>query len=338
MKKHKLNQQLHYFLTQLNQDVNLENKNILVACSGGVDSMAVLHLMNEKKNFFKMNLHVVFFQHLNSPICDGEDKNKLLVENFCQKNNLQFHFEPLNLIKKSQKSWEELGRNGRRDFYQKDNFDFVFLGHHRDDQNETTLLQMFRGGGRAIAGMKERTGKICRPFLSSDKADFIDYLNENKIKWIDDPTNKNIEFTRNFIRNEIIPKLNEHYPQFSKIMDNFRQKMLEQQDIILDVAIQDGIHDFLDGKTISVAHLSHARIKNVFNHIFSLNGSYIEQNKLDDFIFKSKKISMHMNLGGLDIFMYQGNLSTLPLNQKFNAHSNNTLHNNSPKIKSVKNH
>ncbi len=309
MKKNKLNQHLHLFLQNLEKNNNLKSKNILVACSGGVDSMAVLDLMNEKKDFFKFNLEVVFFEHSGSPICEGEENNKKLVESFCKENHLKFYFESLQLNKTSNKSWEELGRNERRHFYKNSNFDLIFLGHHRDDQNETTLLQLFRGGGRGISGMKEISGKICRPFISFDKSDFIHYTQEKKIKWIEDPTNKNTHFTRNFLRQEIIPKLQEHYPNFSKIMDNFREKMLDNQTILLDMAIMDGLNDFFSNKKIDVSQLSSARLKNLFNHIFSENGFYIEQNKLSDFIQKSKKEESHLQVGDLDIVMYQGYLS-----------------------------
>jgi tRNA(Ile)-lysidine synthase len=240
-----------HFLTKIRQLTNFQQSNFLIAYSAGIDSTAVLHIAN--KIFSKLNIQfsAVFFSHINSPINDGEEDNLSLAIKTCKTLNIEFNHQPLDLSHKGQYSWEQYGRMLRQQYYNQNNFDYVLLGHHKDDQDETTLIQMFRGAGKAVAGMHFQDHKLIRPFLEFPKKDLTNYLIERNLEWLDDPTNSNEDLTRNFWRNKGIPTIQEHYPNLSSTLQAIRDKFLEQDEIALELAKVDGLEEFISFNKIN---------------------------------------------------------------------------------------
>ncbi len=276
-----VNKVVHLFLQDMN---NLAGKSIAVGYSAGADSTALLHIMAQKAKHFNFNLEAVFFSHTGSPINDGEDKNLELAKKTCKELNIKLIDVDLEMNKSAKKSWEQLGREGRLSFYKQQNYDYVFLGHHQDDQNETTMIQIMRGGGRGSAAMKEIDGIFCRPMLKVPKKEIYKFLEYKKLDWIEDPTNTNIEFTRNWWRNEGLPTIEKYYPNYGQLLENFRQKNNALNNIAFDMAKVDGLENFLTGKPIDTKELPDYRIQNLLSHAFSFIGNSIENNKVDNMI------------------------------------------------------
>lgn len=276
-----INREVHLFLQKM---PNLEGKKIAVGYSAGADSTALLHIMVQKAKHFNFNLDAVFFTHSNSPINDGEDKNLKLAKILCEKMNIKLIDVDIQMEKKAKKSWEQLGREARLSFYKEANYDYVFLGHHQDDQNETTMMQIMRGGGRGSSAMKEINGIFCRPMLNIPKEEIYNYLKERNIPWIEDPTNVDIDFTRNWWRNEGLPKIKEHYPNYGQLMQNFREKNNALNKIALDMAKIDGLEDLLSNKEVNIKNLEEYRLNNLLSYAFSSLGKYVEKNKLENWL------------------------------------------------------
>jgi tRNA(Ile)-lysidine synthetase-like protein len=312
-----INKIVHQFLVTL---PNLKGKKIAVGYSAGADSTALLHVLEQKSKHFNFHLEAVFFSHLGSPINEGEDKNLALAREFCQSLNIPLVEVELNLVKKAKKSWEQLGRNGRLDFYKNANYDYAFLGHHKDDQNETTMTQIFRGGGKGASGMKARDGIYCRPMLDIPKSAIYDYLKEKQIQWIEDPTNVNSDFTRNFWRNIGLPAIEKHYPNYSDLLDNFREKNNNFNQIAFDMAKVDGLDNFLAGQSINVKNLPAYRIQNLLSQSFQFIGNSAETKRIDTFLSNgTKKNPSQMELGDFSI-SYDGRtlaLSNMEQRQQF---------------------
>lgn len=295
----------------------LEGKKIAVGYSAGADSTALLHVLEQKSRYLNFNLEAVFFSHLGSPINEGEDKNLELARVFCKSLNIPLVEIDLHLTKHPKKSWEQLGRHGRLNFYKNADYDFAFLGHHKDDQNETTMMQILRGGGKGASGMKARDGIFCRPFLSVPKSEIYNYLIEKELKWIEDPTNKNTDFTRNFWRNVGLPTIEKYYPNYSDLLDNFREKNNSLMQIAFDMAKVDGLEKFLTGEPINVKSLPEYRIQNLLSQSFQFIGNSAEHKRIDTLLQTgTRKNPSQLELGDFSILYDGKNLSLIHIESK----------------------
>lgn len=268
-----LSKTLHIFLNSLG---NLENKKIVVGFSGGADSTALLDLLYQRKPYFNFSIEAVFFSHGSSPIALEEDKMKEFCLSFCQKRNIPLTICDLDLEKIPRQGWESSGRKARQSFYNNHDSDWIFLGHHKNDQNETTMTQLLRGGGKGTIAMQFIEGKYCRPFLNHFKSEIYDYLKNNQIQWVEDPTNTDTDFTRNFWRNIGLPTIEQHYPNYSSSLDKFRKKQENLYAIAYEMALEDGLENFIKKESIEIQKLSYVRLKNLLSHIFSHYGKSME--------------------------------------------------------------
>jgi tRNA(Ile)-lysidine synthetase-like protein len=304
-----LNKTVHLFLSKLG---DLNNKKIVVGFSGGADSTVLLDILNQKKSFFNFNLEAVFFTHGSSPIAVDEDIMKNFCINFCSEREIPLNMVDLDLQKVARQGWESSGRQARQSHYKDVDTDFVFLGHHKDDQNETTLTQLLRGGGKGTIGMKTIDGIYHRPLLNHFKSEIYDYLNKNNLKWIEDPTNKNTEFTRNFWRNIGIPTIKEHYPDYSQKLDKFRKKQSELYELAYEMALEDGLNDFLEYKNVNLKKITKTRLKNLIQSIFnayskSMEDAFYEQQVQNYFAHKK----LNINTKGIILKIENNTLSNL---------------------------
>ncbi len=310
-----LNKIVHQFLQSIPE---IKGKKIAVGYSAGADSTALLHIMRQKQKHFDFELEAVFFIHGGSPINEGEDKNLLLAKEMCLGMGIPLIDIELDLVKKPKKSWEQLGRQGRLDFYKKTDYDFVFLGHHQDDQNETTMMQIMRGGGRGVSAMKPIEGIFCRPLLEVPKEEIYNYLKEKDIPWIEDPTNSNVDFTRNFWRKIALPTIQSHYPnqKIGQLLHNFRVKNTNLNQIAYDMSIVDGLENLLEGKTISVKNIPDYRIQNLLSFSFSAIGNSLENNKIENLIKTGKTTKKsEITIGDFNLY-YDGENITLAKMEK----------------------
>lgn len=297
-----INKTIHLFLQNMD---NLNGKKIAVGYSAGADSTVLLHIMAQKAKHFNFKLEAIFFSHSGSPINEGEDKNLSLAKLLCEKMSVKLIDVNIEMNKSAKKSWEQLGREGRLAFYKKENYDFIFLGHHQDDQNETTMMQLLRGGGRGVSGMKEMDGKFCRPMLKIPKSEMYTYLKDRNIPWIEDPTNVNVDFTRNWWRNEGLPKISEHYPNYGQLLENFREKNTALNKIAFDMAKLDGLDSLLVGASVNIDKLEDHRVNNLLSYAFSYIGKYVEANKIENWLKIGRATKSSELISGEYIFNYQ---------------------------------
>ncbi len=306
-RKFNLNKTTHLFLNNLNKTNNLTNKKIVCGFSGGADSTALLDCLIDKRDFFNYELEAVFFTHGNSPIAVDEDIMFKFCTEFCKQHNVKLHVIPLNLEKIPRQGWESSGRTKRLEFYKNSDYDYVFLGHHKDDQNETTMTQLMRGGGKGASAMLPRQGFYCRPFLNIRKKEIYEYLENKGIQWIEDPTNTNTDFTRNFWRNVGLPTIEQHYPNYSQMLDNFRQKNQELNELAFEMAIVDGLENFILGNEVNVKSLSNTRLKNLLTHYFKANNKGVEDKYFDQLMahYQSNN-KLIVNHKGVEFYISKG--------------------------------
>lgn len=182
------------------------NKETFVACSGGGDSVALVYLLYEIN--FKIFKGIIYYNHNLRPK-DEIQKEKSLVKKIANDLNLEFISD--QWINPELSSGEEKARIKRYKFFRKTILKrniYILLGHTLDDQIETFFLNLIRGTGlKGLCGIPEERGNFKRPMLNISRAELRNYLNNNKIKYINDSTNNSMKFKRNRIRKKLLPLL-----------------------------------------------------------------------------------------------------------------------------------
>ncbi len=179
--------------------------------------MVLLDVFFHLSSKYAFTLHVA---HINYHLREKEsDLDEKLVQSFCLKRNIPFHILQAHPLKKD----ENTLRNIRFRFLEKictqTRSNAIVLAHHQDDQAETLLLHLFRGGGKkGLSGMRPKNNKIMRPFLFLSKKEILTYAKNGNIPFRIDQSNGHTQFTRNIIRNEYIPLLKKTYPNISKLL------------------------------------------------------------------------------------------------------------------------
>ena len=214
----------------------LEIKNekyLIVGCSAGPDSMALLHLLKNNTN------KIIVCAHINHNVRKESNEEEEYLKNYCKDNNIIF--EKTTLTKYTERNFENEARKKRYNFYEKIinkyNAKYLFLAHHGDDLVETIIMKINRGSNlEGYAGIKTISKKnnyyIVRPLLNYTKEDLIKYDNSNNIKYYIDKSNSNTQYTRNRIRKNILPILKEENPNIHKSILKYSETLLEYNDYI----------------------------------------------------------------------------------------------------------
>lgn len=181
-----------------------------VACSGGVDSIVLLHLMLETKNKNEVGiLHCNF--HLRE---QSSNEDELFVRNLARELNVPIRvqdFDTKQYAKSHRLNTQLAARELRYNWFDqiiREEQAVVLLGHHYDDQLETFFLQLRRGGRvKGLSGMPEYRAGYLRPLLKHTKEELISLAQQHDWKWREDVTNTSNDYTRNWYRNEVLPCL-----------------------------------------------------------------------------------------------------------------------------------
>lgn len=186
---------------------------LVVGFSGGLDSTVLLHALA-----FEVGLcHKLLAVHIHHGLSDNADAWQRHCENSCLNWGVAFH--TTTVLFNRQSNIEEEARDARYAIFSSllTKKDALLLGHHLGDQAETVLLQLFRGAG--IEGLSAMTesgslglGCVLRPFLSHDRPVLEDYARAHNLIWVDDESNQDNAYSRNHLRNKIMPLLLEKWP------------------------------------------------------------------------------------------------------------------------------
>lgn len=194
-----------------------EDKNILVAVSGGFDSTCLLYLLNSLKQELNVNL---FVAHINHELRENAKFDEEFVKNICNELDIPFFIKRIdvnNLSKNEKISIEMAGRKVRYEFLdkiaKKNDCNKIALAHNANDNVETILLNLFRGSGlNGLKGIKKvRDNKYIRPLIECTRKEIDEWLNENNIEARLDESNNENEYTRNKVRNELIPYIQKNF-------------------------------------------------------------------------------------------------------------------------------
>ncbi|HGE5777573.1 tRNA lysidine(34) synthetase TilS [Flavobacterium psychrophilum] len=215
----------------------LKEKKLLLATSGGIDSMVMLHL------FQKLNYNIAI-AHCNFQLRGLESfGDQQFVQEYASKNKiLAFvtHFDTENFAKdyklSTQIAARELRYNWFYELLETENFDFILTAHHADDNLETFIINLTRGTGLdGLTGIPEQNEQIIRPLLPFSRSEIEEYTKENSIQWREDSSNASDKYLRNKIRHDLIPILKVLNPNF---LDSFlkTQNYLQEAQVMIEDA------------------------------------------------------------------------------------------------------
>ncbi len=213
------------------------NDKIMVALSGGSDSMCLLHLLYSQKEKLNITLQAVNIDH--SIRGEESKQDSLFVKNYCEKLGVPLKTFVVDAIKFSEENGYSLEQGARVLRYQifekllnEDENLLIATAHHKEDSVETILFNLFRGTGlKGITGIQQTT-KIIRPLINASKVEIIKYLTENNIPYCTDSTNSDEKYSRNYIRKEILPLISDKFPNSINNIYNFSQIAKEEDDYL----------------------------------------------------------------------------------------------------------
>ena len=197
-----------------------------VAVSGGGDSMALLHFLVSNQKQLGCTIIAV---NVNHNMRAGSRKDSKFVADYCKANGIEFagyNIDVPPFAAEQKMSLEQAARVKRYQCFdaaiQKFGLTKFAVAHHASDQAETILLHIFRGSGIAGAsGMQAQRGIFVRPFLETAKTDIVAYLYKNQIPFVEDETNADTKYPRNFLRHEVIPLLKREWRNVEKNVNSF---------------------------------------------------------------------------------------------------------------------
>ncbi len=228
---------------------------ILVAVSGGVDSVVLLHLLQSVAPDYGLDLEVA---HLDHGIRSESAADADFVAELCRDWGLSCHVDRAEVpALATRRGWslEMAGRQARREFLQRTaderGYERIALAHHRDDQVETFFLRLLRGTGiSGLSSMHRLQGCWWRPLLAVSRQQILAYAKQQGLRWVEDESNRDPVFLRNRLRQQIVPQLREFNPQLDErlsvlcaqvqLEEDFWQQQLDQLFPRLVVSGQNG--------------------------------------------------------------------------------------------------
>ena len=237
---------MKYLKTIKDNNLINEGDKIVIGVSGGPDSICLLHLLNNLTNTLKITIYVAHINHSIREVADMETK---YVQDFCKKIGVECFVKKediLSLAKKQKKGTEEVGRQVRYSFFdeilEKTNSNKIATAHNSNDRAETVILNILRGSG--ISGLKGieaiRDQKYIRPLINTDRESIEKYCEENNLEPKIDETNKENIYTRNKVRNVVIPYIKKEFNQnIIKTINRLSIVATEENDYLMKITKQE---------------------------------------------------------------------------------------------------
>lgn len=217
------------------------NKQVLLAVSGGVDSIVLFDLM---QNIPQAKRPQVSIAHINHQLRPESDQEEQFVKDLAHKAQVPFYVYRWQSKDHPASGIEEAARIERYTFFKEmmntHSIDTLMTGHHLDDQVETVIMRLTRGASlEQLLGIRlhqhisldQREGHLIRPLLHFSKEELYEFASENKLVFVEDETNQELDFTRNRFRNEIIPLLKEENERFNEHVDQFTLDLADRIEI-----------------------------------------------------------------------------------------------------------
>ena len=284
-------------------------KTVVVGISGGVDSMVLLHAVNKLVETGGVTSQVKAL-HINHGLHQASNDWESFCCERCANLGIPLQVERLSLksLNKDGVGLENRARQARYAVFESivDSDCCLILAHHLDDQLETLIFRLNRGAGmkglRAIPQSRELgNGKLFRPLLRMDRKSLCDFAKSQKLQWIDDDSNQDISFDRNFLRHKVLPNLERRWPNYRESWAKSLELISEAQRITEEVASDDftALSSNTSNKLIlsALINLAKARQRNVMKYwLKKIARKEIGWNKLQHIVNEVLPVATYSNV------------------------------------------
>lgn len=263
--------------------LSASNATYKVALSGGLDSVVLLHLFSRSQDI------TVSAHHVHHGLSEHADKWANFCEQFARALNIKCQVSRVVLDKKNRTSLEALARDKRYHSLKEGLTEQSYLvtAHHQDDQLETVLLALKRGAGLTglqgiVASQQLEVGLLIRPLLNFSREQLEAYAQLFELSWIEDESNADQVFDRNFIRHSITPLLKARWPSISKTVARSALHCQSQQKLIDEITATDFNNCLLSAQVLNIdllKQLTETRCKNVLRYWFKITGLHYPSTK-----------------------------------------------------------
>ncbi|MFL6580437.1 MAG: tRNA lysidine(34) synthetase TilS [Burkholderiales bacterium] len=254
---------------------------VAIALSGGMDSIVLLDLMDRCRATRKLSLSAI---HVNHQISPHAAKWEKFCRSFCQQREIKITVQRVS-VSAGDSGIEAAARQLRYRTFASVNAEIVALAHHLDDQVETFLLQLLRGAGpKGLAGMpvvrpQQAVGQdhaaplILRPLLEIRRSQISAYARARQLEWVEDDSNSDSRFDRNYLRNELLGKLDARFPGYRETLARAARNLADHAVLAEELARIDA--QSLDRGAVSaerLRQLSDIRALNLLRQLFAERG------------------------------------------------------------------
>ena len=218
----------------------IENgEKVVLAVSGGPDSICMLDILNDIKNDETIDINFeIVVAHVNHMIRKEAEEDEKYVKKYCEEKQIEFYSKSIDVQKMANNNKigvEEAGRKVRYDFFdeilEKTNAQKIAIAHNKNDKVETVLMHILRGSGiNGLKGIEAKRGKYIRPLIECERNEIEEYCTEKNLQPRIDKTNFENEYTRNKVRNLLIPYIQKEFnPNLIQTIDRLSNLVAEEE-------------------------------------------------------------------------------------------------------------
>lgn len=296
---------------------------LVLALSGGLDSVVLLHLLLSLRTSHPFGLAAVHVHHGLSPSADGWAD---FCTQLCAAHDVPLTLERVRIDQADPAGVEAAARHARHRVFDGIAADFLLTAHHRDDQAETFLLQALRGAGpKGLAAMAEcrhqsgaRAARL-RPLLGVSRTDLLAVAHAVGLDWVEDESNRDTRYRRNALRHDILPRLGTHFPAVAATLARAAAHQAETAALLDELAGLDAA-DAIDGARLdcaALARLSLPRARNLLRYFIARQGVRLPAARRLDEILKQLRDAradarVCVDLDAAQIRRYRGGAYVVP--------------------------
>lgn len=323
---------IEHVVARLTEQVR-PGQHLTLALSGGVDSVVLFDILRQLRSPLKFSLSVLHVNHQISPRAPDWGR---FCAGLCARHAVAYSEETVTLERGGGDSLEASARTARYRAFAALETDFVVLAQHRDDQAETVLLQLLRGAGvKGLSAMPEvralgGAAHILRPLLDVPRAQILDWAGEHHLAWVEDESNQDVRYDRNFLRHEALPSLARRFPACAHTLARAGSHFAETAELLDQLAVLDAGDGICENRLrVGVlAPLSAARARNLLRHFLDRQGIPMPSAaRLDDVLRQVSAARpdarIHIALGEYELRRYRGELHATrrlaPLEPEFSS-------------------
>lgn len=243
-------------------------QSIVVGLSGGVDSVVLLHAL-------RIATGAVAALHVHHGLNRDADAWEDFCRRLCRDLGVDLQVQRVSVERDSPDGLEGAARRARHGVFERTAADWIALGHHRGDRAETVLFNLLRGAGpRGAGAMPQAGGRLLRPLLPCGRDEILRYARLHGLPWVEDGSNEDRRFARNFLRHRVLPEIGSRFPDAEARLAAGAERFAEAADLLDDLALLD-LRDQPPDFPVPVAllaGLSEPRARNVLRYLLYRRG------------------------------------------------------------------